>query len=105
MKAEFAGTYEANSSDSAFYFVPSRTLLLREAEELGVAGERDLYGGVVPARFLSPKTINHRTLDAGAGPPPGLPHQIPGGGDGHVVRGLPPLQSAERPGLAARRLA
>src|SRR5258708_39221232 len=70
MQAEFAGTYEASLPDSAFYFVPSRTLLLGEAQELGIASERDLYGGVGPARFLATKPLAPGLIDPPGGRPP-----------------------------------
>src|SRR5258706_697430 len=104
MKAEFAGTYEANWSDSAFHFVPSRTLLLREAEELGVAGERDLYGGVVPARFISTKAISHGLIDPGADAPPGWQHEFAGRVQSIVHRGFTAFSAEDARRIAARLL-
>jgi hypothetical protein len=51
------------------YFVPSDTLLEREAEALGIATEADLFGGVVPHPFLTTKSIAHPLVDEGHSPP------------------------------------
>lgn len=53
------------------YFVPDCTLPCDRAEALGIRGEEDLFGGVVPHAFLANKTISHPLLDAGAAAPPG----------------------------------
>ncbi|WP_185999039.1 DUF3182 family protein [Novosphingobium aerophilum] len=41
------------------YFIPSDTLLTTQAGELGIACEGDLYGGVVPFRFIATKAVGH----------------------------------------------
>ncbi|ANB17537.1 DUF3182 family protein [Dokdonella koreensis] len=58
------------------YFVPDRTLLQREAAELGIGGEADLFGGVVPFAFVATKTISHPALDAQARVPEGWVHAL-----------------------------
>lgn len=57
---EFAGEHDGRCrySDS-LYFVPSRTLLAETAHGLGITGEQDLFGGVVPHAFVATKAITH----------------------------------------------
>ena len=58
---EFAGNYEpASRYDRPLYFVPNDTLVHGQASEaLGIYGEHDLFGGVVPHAFVATKTITH----------------------------------------------
>lgn len=69
----FAGDYDAaDPPDEAVYFVPSDTLApLEAAHRLGIRGERDLFGGVVPHPFMATKTITHALPDADAAAPEG----------------------------------
>jgi hypothetical protein len=70
---EFGGGYEPSLRRNApLYFVPSQTLSRREARELGIGGEQDLFGGVVPHPFIANKTIAH-PLAEGAHRPRGWP--------------------------------
>jgi hypothetical protein len=41
------------------YYVPDRTLSVRQAESWGIARECDLFGGVVPFPFVGTKAITH----------------------------------------------
>lgn len=45
--------------DEPLYFVPADTLLAGSMQQLGIAGEQDLFGGVVPHPFAGTKTISH----------------------------------------------
>lgn len=57
---EFGGGYSASMRrNGALYFVPSTTLLGEEARALGIRGEDDLFGGVVPHPFVANKSIAH----------------------------------------------
>lgn len=58
---DFAGEFDAARSYSgALYFVPSDTFVTVEAaHQLGIHGEHDLFGGVVPFPFIATKTITH----------------------------------------------
>ena len=57
---DFGGGYKPSlRRNGALYFVPSRTLFAEEARELGISGEDDLFGGVVPYPFVGNKTIAH----------------------------------------------
>jgi hypothetical protein len=54
------------------YFVPLDTIVgLDVAGALGIAGEDDLFGGVVPHAFVATKSISHPLVDEGAAAPPG----------------------------------
>jgi hypothetical protein len=54
------------------YLVPSGTLIgVDEARRLGVAGEADLFGGVVPLPFVATKAISHGLISAAARAPHG----------------------------------
>lgn len=58
------------------YFVPDRTLITDEAEALGIRGEADLFGGVVPHAFVATKTISHGLIDAAVIAPDGWSHRL-----------------------------
>jgi len=58
------------------YFIPGDTLHAETAAMLGIAGEDDLFGGVVPASFVATKSITHSLIDQGAAAPPGWSHQL-----------------------------
>jgi hypothetical protein len=48
------------------YFVPSSTLTSAQAAGLGIRGEDDLFGGVVPHAFVGTKAIGHPLVAPGA---------------------------------------
>lgn len=57
---------------SPVYFVPSATLVgVRRAEQLGIHAESDLFGGVVPYRFVRTKAITHPLVSPTARAPTG----------------------------------
>ena len=87
---EHAGEYEAGRRyPEPTYFVPSRTLVgLAAAHALGIHGERDLFGGVVPHAFVATKTITHPLVDAAARVPPGWSHAVPARVQDVVLDGL-----------------
>lgn len=70
---DFAGEYDPSCRyDGPVYFVPSDTLVLLEAaQSLGIYGEQDLFGGVVPFPFVATKTITHGLPDAQSHAPGG----------------------------------
>jgi hypothetical protein len=61
---------------SPIYFIPDDTLLLDEAQRLGIHGPSDLYGGVVPHLFVKTKSITHPLVDEGAERPRGWSFQF-----------------------------
>jgi hypothetical protein len=66
---------EATSEVRRRYMVPSETVIgLEQATKLGVAEERDLFGGVVPHPFLATKAITHPLIEPAAAAPEGWSH-------------------------------
>jgi hypothetical protein len=63
----FAGEMAA-AADSGVepYFLPADTLTTREARRLGIRGEADLFGGVVPHPFIASKAIAHPLVSQSA---------------------------------------
>jgi hypothetical protein len=54
------------------YVVPDVTIAsLQAARALGIRGEEDLFGGVVPFPFVAEKTITHPLIDSAAAAPQG----------------------------------
>ena len=69
---DFEGEHDSSRDRAgSLYFIPSDTLLSDEAAALGIAGEDDLFGGVVPFPFVSTKAITHPLGDPAATAPPG----------------------------------
>ena len=60
------------------YVVPDVTITsLETARALGIRGEEDLFGGVVPFPFVATKTISHPLIDSAAAAPPGWQPDFP----------------------------
>jgi len=60
------------------YVVPDVTITsLETARALGIRGEEDLFGGVVPFPFVATKTISHPLIGAAAAAPPGWQSDFP----------------------------
>src|ERR1044071_900980 len=60
-RSSFAGEYDpvAHYSGDVF-FVPGVTVVgVKDAAAVGICGEEDLFGGVVPHRFVGTKSITH----------------------------------------------
>jgi len=69
---EFGGHYEARCGYSEpLFFVPSDTLLLDDASQLGIRSRNDFYGGIVPYLFAKTKAITHGLVDYDAERPQG----------------------------------
>ncbi len=70
---DFVGEYDpARPPPDPVYLVPSNTLVgLDAAAALGVRGEHDLFGGVVPYTFVATKAISHPLVGPDAHAPPG----------------------------------
>lgn len=73
-----AGEYDpAARYGGHVYFVPAETLVsIETAHELGIRTEDDLFGGVVPYRFVATKAITHPLMDAQAQAPEGWSHDF-----------------------------
>jgi hypothetical protein len=86
----FAGEYDrAARYDCPLYFVPSDALVeVDAAKALGIQGEDDLFGGVVPHRFVATKAITHPLFDVQAHAPAGWVPEFPQAVAGSVLDGF-----------------
>ena len=68
----------ASSTAGLGYVVPDVTITsLETARALGIHGEEDLFGGVVPFPFVATKTISHPLIGSAAAAPPGWQVDFP----------------------------
>lgn len=91
----FGGQYHPEHAEGARpYFVPDDTLTASQAANLGISGEEDLFGGVVPHGFVASKVITHGlpTMDAHA--PAGWQHDLATSLDAAVLRGFTVFDTA-----------
>lgn len=66
---DFGGDYDSSlRRNGSLYYVPAWTLEAAEAHALGIGSEEDLFGGVVPHRFVANKTITHPVPERGQAP-------------------------------------
>jgi uncharacterized protein DUF3182 len=79
----FAGVHApATQYRGSVYFVPLRTLTNSQAMgHLGIRGEEDLFGGIVPFPLVATKAITHPLIERDASAPDGWSHDFP-----HAVR-------------------
>lgn len=71
---DFAGEFDPvqRPHGRRLYFVPTDTLYsVDDARRLGIHGEQDLFGGVVPHPFVGTKTITHPLVSRDARAPTG----------------------------------
>jgi hypothetical protein len=70
---EFAGEFDAAQAYSApVYFVPAVTMVGGDtAQRMGVRGEHDLFGGLVPFAFVATKVLTHPLPEPHSVAPPG----------------------------------
>lgn len=60
----YGGVYSQDTSyDAPPFFVPDTTLLVPEAQALGIVGPQHLFGGVVPHAFVATKSITHPLVE------------------------------------------
>ncbi|MEZ3184448.1 DUF3182 family protein [Pseudomonas sp. LM13] len=86
------------------YLVPSGTVVgLREAQALGLCGESDLFGGVVPQAFVETKAITHPLIRPDAAAPVGWSRDFSTQVKGSVLAGYS-VFSLEDARDAGRRL-
>jgi hypothetical protein len=92
----FAGEYEHGGRHAGHvYFVPQDTLLYDEALALGIRDEHDLFGGVVPARFVGTKAITHATPHSASAAPPGWSQPLAQALRGVVLPGYTAFSGAD----------
>jgi len=102
---EFAGTYDDAARDARpRYVVPNDTLVRPDAEKLGIRGEDDLFGGVVPRAFVATKTITHPLVDKEARAPAGWSSDFAARIDGAVLRGYTAFSADDAHRALARLL-
>jgi hypothetical protein len=53
------------------FFVPDDTLVREEAARLGIRSARNLFGGIVPYRFVTTKIVTHELVGSAAARPVG----------------------------------
>lgn len=69
---QFVGDYDPQVHVAArLFFVPSDTLILDEARDLGILSAHQLYGAVVPYPFVKTKAITHCLINRHAARPQG----------------------------------
>ncbi|HEY5310363.1 MAG TPA: DUF3182 family protein, partial [Casimicrobiaceae bacterium] len=85
---EFGGEFDPTRRYSLpLYFVPATTLVgVDRAARLGIRGEDDLFGGVVPFGAMATKSITHPLTDS-ARVPEGWSADFPASVAGHVLDG------------------
>ena len=78
MGCAYDGEYDPHRQYATLpYFVPANALTSETAAWLGVSGEHDLYGGVVPEPFVATKTITHPLRDGASRAPAGWCIEFP----------------------------
>lgn len=101
----YGGDYDPSRRYEAQpYLVPSGTVVgLREAQALGLCGEADLFGGVVPQAFVETKAITHPLIRPDAAAPVGWSRDFSTQVKGSVLAGYS-VFSLEDARDAGRRL-
>jgi len=101
----YGGDYDpARRYEAQPYLVPSGTVVgLREAQALGLCGESDLFGGVVPQAFVETKAITHPLIRPDAAAPVGWSRDFSTQVKGSVLAGYS-VFSLEDARDAGRRL-
>jgi hypothetical protein len=91
----FGGEYDGRPDRAGLaYFVPDETLTAEQAAALGIAGEDDLFGGVVPHGFVASKVITHGLPAADASAPRGWEHGLSARLAGSVLAGFSGFEPA-----------
>jgi Protein of unknown function (DUF3182) len=68
----YRGIYDpAEHSDGGLFFVPDDTLMLDEAQDLGIHCQHQIYGAVAPYPFVKTKAITHGLVSTYAARPYG----------------------------------
>lgn len=93
----FLGEYDPDADYSGkLYFVPSGTVVgTRQARELGLGDESDLFGGVVPQAFIETKAISHPLVRPDAEAPVGWSRTFGARVKGCVLRGYSAFSLAD----------
>jgi hypothetical protein len=71
-RSDFSGYYTSElAGTGSLFFVPDQTLLLEEAQSLGIRSPDDFFGGIVPHEFIKTKSISHQLVSSNARRPDG----------------------------------
>lgn len=101
---QFVGDYDPQVHVAARLFVvPSDTLILDEARDLGIHSAHQLYGAVVPYPFVKTKAITHCLVSRQAARPRGWSFAFANSVQDAVLPGYTAF-SADDAKLAAKRL-
>jgi hypothetical protein len=101
----FEGEHDpARDYGRPLYFVPSDTILPDEAAALGIVGEHDLFGGIVPHPFVATKAITHPVADSATYVPPGWSRDFARHLKGAVVTGFTAFTPNDALGAGLRLL-
>lgn len=73
----YGGVYSASDPGTCAYFMPVETLDCETARALGIQGEDDIFGGVVPHDFVATKAITHPLVSPDAVAPDGWSEAFP----------------------------
>jgi hypothetical protein len=100
----YAGVFDAaERPGGGLYFVPDDTLMLNEAQDLGIHCSHQLYGAVAPYPFVKTKAITHGLVSAHAARPYGWPSAFADNMQNAVLPGYT-VFSADDARIAAMRL-
>jgi hypothetical protein len=100
----YAGEYDTSARyPDRVYFVPGDTLVGIEAARVGITGEHDLFGGVVPYPFVATKAITHPLVEPGIYAPKGWSDTFPREVQSAVLEGYS-VFTAEQAHAAGERL-
>lgn len=97
------GGVKDNADETSFYFIPNDTLLRAEAENLGIQGPTQLFGGCVPHEFVAAKCITHPLIDNGSISPAGWSNDFPESVRHVTLRGFTAFSKADAM-IAAEKL-
>jgi hypothetical protein len=100
----YGGARSAKPGEGPVYIVPTEALEPAEAARLGVRGEDDLFGGVVPHPFVATKSISHALVDDDAESPRGWLPAFAQAVKGLVLRGYTAFSIADARRAALRLL-
>jgi hypothetical protein len=101
----YAGVFDANRRPAGrIFFVPDDTLLLDEAQALGIHSPHQLYGAAMPYPFAKTKAITHGLVDAHAERPFGWSAEFAGSVSHAVLPGYTAFNFDDASRAAARLL-
>lgn len=102
--SHYLGHYDAERHrPELLYFLPIETLLVQQAQQLGIQRVEHLFGGIVAHDFMTTKSITHPLIDAKAIAPVGWSSEFPTAVASAVLEGYTAF-SIDDARIAATRL-